>query len=282
MNIGFYAKGDQIELAYACYQSIYTIDKQVSITILYPKDYKGNFTKRFDDAHVKLIDLDIPYLLFECPFMDKLYAASIYEKLVMKFIWVDVDSYFIKSVPKISYTHQIALNPVDIKNIGQTPTNPIDDYWQLLLRSINIKEDTYTSRIIETTISREPIYPYYNMGFVMISENKLVFNLALDTFYKVMETKVMNQFLEKSFLYSIFLHQALFSLSVIKLYLDEEITMLPKYYNYPLHLYQKDKEPIELDQLHHFRYDEFFNNPDKAILSNLPMYLQLNSKLLKQ
>ena len=282
MNIGFYAKGDQIELAYTCYYSIQAIDSKTSITILFPKDHKDIYENRFVDSSVKLIDLDIPYLLFECPFMDKLYAASIYEKLVGKFVWIDVDSYFLQSMPKQSFTHQIALNPVDIKNIGQTTINPIDDYWKLLLETININEDTYTSRIIETTISKEHLYPYYNMGFVMISDNKYVFSLALDVFYKVMENKGINQFLEKSFLYAIFLHQVLFSLSVIKLYFDEEITMLPKHFNYPLHLQHKDREPVELDKLYHFRYDDFFNKPDKMILSKLPKYLQLNHKLLKQ
>ncbi len=282
MNIGFFAKKEQLEQALACVYSLESLHRDIDITICVPSDAVQIYTLRFEHEDLKIISIEVPYLLHEFPFMDKLLAASIYEQAHKHFIWIDVDSYFLKPFTGFIKEHGILVNPVDIKNVGLSTDQKMSPYFETCLKQFNLETTTYQSNIFKTTITKESIYPYFNMGFVIIYDNKFIFKQALDAFYEVFNHPIISKLVSESYLYAIFLHQVLFSLSIIKSYFYDDIHVLPPYYNYPLHLIKKDATPPDINLLQHFRYDTFFNHVDEDILKLLPEYLRVNAHLLKQ
>ncbi len=282
MNIGFFAKKEQLEHASACVFSLESLHQDISVTIVCPKDAEDIFKFRFDSKKVDIISFQVPYLLHEFPFMDKIYAASLYEKTHNHFIWLDVDSFFVKPFHESIKDHGILVNPVDIKNIGISTDEELNDYWLTLLEVFEIKPNAYKSNIFKTCVTEESIYPYFNMGFIIINDNKYIFKQASDAFYKIISNEIINKYIEKSILYVIFLHQVLFTLSVMKSYFYDEIHLLPPLYNYPLHLHHQKNEKPKISELHSIRYDLFFNHPNDEITNELPTYLKANAHLLKQ
>ncbi len=169
MNIGFFVGHEKLLWqAKALVESITRLDCFTDSEIILVTRKK--LANSFNDFNVKIMYIDNDYS--RLPFCDKVYAASCFEqKITGQYLWLDVDSYFIKSVEFKNDNH-IMLNSVDMRNIGNLYSEDLDEFWSILYQYFKL--DNKQNKEI-TAITKEEIYPYFNIGMVLVNQNRSVF-----------------------------------------------------------------------------------------------------------
>lgn len=208
-----------------------------------------------DELNVKQVLFTVPADYLHIPFIDKIFAAAAFEDCCSdKYMWLDVDSYFFKSTdfPAIP---DLLINPVDKKNIGDNFNDDQSAFWRIIYDYFDMELDLHS---VTTTVTKEKIYPYYNVGMVFVNRKKNLFNITKKAIIELLIQENVKYFLISSSKYSIFFHQAVFSCAIIKLYTHNKICKLPVGLNYPMHLHYDELSPLSLDHLISIRYDMFF------------------------
>jgi len=198
----------------------------------------------------------VPESCRRIPFADKMLAAAEFEnRSPGEYLWLDADSFFFRDV-RFPQKAKICVNPVDMRNIGVRYSDKLGPLWELLFGYYGLEPACAGS--VTTGITRERIYPYYNVGMVRIKESKGVFSETGEVLRRLLALEDIKRLLDSSPLIRIFLHQAVFSCAVLKMYGDG-IRALPYGTNYPLHLHDKDPSPIPFEDVVSIRYDDYFD-----------------------
>jgi len=268
MNIGFYLENiSEIEKARLLIESIRDNFEHASIYVITDYDVK------LEDC--KIIKSKIEkheYLLF----MDKVQAASIFEQHVLApYLWVDIDSIFLKPCNQCFKSDQsIYVKPVDIKNIGILVSENLSLIWTKTMDYLGINQFEHH---VMSSISKEAIFPYYNIGMVYINDHQSLFKSTYQKINELSEKRDIKTIIESHPLNRIFYHQLVFSVMIEKIY-HKRISQLENYVNYPLHLIEKDQNEIDVKLLKSIRYDTYFKNHD--IPDFLKKIIKVNKSLL--
>lgn len=260
MNIifGFYvAKRNYIENAVALIQSIkqqYSID-EVAIKAFSPL---GVVNDQLQMEGVESISIEISKAFCRIPFVDKLFAAAKFEALYSDnnalLIWLDVDSYFFKMIPVLPDS-PICLNSVDKRNIGIPYTQDLSTLWKWVYKYFDLEMPL---KPVHTQITGERLHPYFNVGMVVIKESRGVFEATRKAIVSFLEAPETLSLIMDNDLFAIFMHQAIFTGAVLKLY-GLERAPLPKGLNYPWHLSHEDPNPPKKEDLISIRYDFYWD-----------------------
>ena len=209
-------------------------------------------------------------------FVDKVQAAAIFEAAVTApYLWIDSDTIFLKKVNKTFFGNErISLNPVDTKNIGVTKDQEMTDIWLKTMKYLKIEKLEHS---VTTIISKETIFPYYNMGMVYVNHHDSLFKQTYEAIIELFKDEQIKKSIASNPLNYIFYHQLIFSLMVEKIY-HEHISPLGQYINYPFHLMEKDCDQPNFERLISIRYDTYFKTheiPDflKKIININKSYL---------
>ena len=158
----------------------------------------------------------------------------------------------------------IAVNPVDMRNIGELYDRQRDPLWDAIYHWFGIERE---EQPVMTSISGECIYSYYNAGMVYQQESSRLYTVTIEALENLLQRSSIRSLLAERPLYRIFVHQAVLSVAIRSLYRDS-VVPLPQGVNYPLHLYDRDAERPEMRNLKSIRYDTFFDeNPCPEQLS---------------
>lgn len=226
------------------------LENEYKIYVVTPEylDIKINIPK------VSQITVDIKPDVRLIPFVDKMIAAARLEEICDdSLIWLDFDSFFFKPV-KFPVQFDIYINPVDIRNIGDLFGEERSEIWKIVCSHIGLTEDR---SCVETSVSRERIFPYFNMGMVVINKQMGLFKCVKKTIFELLGNKEIKKIIEDSDLHRIFFHQVVFSCCLKKIY-GENIESLPKGLNYPLHLHDRNPFPLDLEDIISIRYDDIY------------------------
>jgi hypothetical protein len=248
MNIGFYIKNiEEVEKAKLLISSIQRHIKHSKIYAITKDEI------HLDGCQMIYADIFEHNTLY---FVDKLQAASIFESHVFApYLWIDIDTIFLKPMKDICKEKAaICLNPVDIKNIGINENQKMSDLWLKTIEYLELKSMSHT---VKTKISKESIWPYYNIGMVYVNIHRFLFGQSYQKIIELSQNESINKLIFSKPLNQIFYHQMVFSLIVEKLYY-QEISELSAYVNYPLHLMEKDSHKPNPNDLISIRYDTFF------------------------
>jgi hypothetical protein len=132
------------------------------------------------------------------------------------------------------------------------------------------------------TYTGEQIFPYFNAGFYITRPEIGLLDQWRDMFMKWYRQPQFKAYYEKDRLYTIFIHQAIFTGVILKnLELDELYELSPKI-NYPLHLHDDiptHQRPALIDELITARYENIFDETD---WKQLPFSNSLKSWLISQ
>ena len=281
-HVNYFAHAEQ--LIASIYKNIQNLKISVMVNRqILPEQFKNakvKIKKSFED--VEFVVVDIPKHLIKLPFADKLFAAARFESQCQEdYIWIDVDSYFLKPV---SFEHKkgVQLNPVDEKNIGIDYGEPISGIWKPIYKHFDLNrkieksidiDKPHMSIAVRTTVSNTLIYPYFNIGFVIAHENKRVFQNAILALESLLMHSEVQTSLHAKPADAIFIHQAVFSAAVLKCYDLEYIEPLSPGLNYPLHLLDQNCHPLMASDIKHMRYDNYFET------HKLPEALAANSDI---
>lgn len=205
------------------------------------------------EMHQIKVEIDEKYR--EIPFLDKMIAASEFEKICDEaYVWLDVESCFLKPLI-VPFQREIYINPVDKRNIGDLYGEERSKIWRIVRRYFGMEDEQDP---VFTTISKERIFPYYNVGMVIVNNNKNLFCTVRKAFDDLLEYPEIIKAMKELYIYKIFFHHIVFSCAAIKLY-GKEIGDLPLGFNYPLHLHSENKSDVNLKEMLTIRYDDYFD-----------------------
>lgn len=204
----------------------------------------------------ELLTFDLPEAYRGLPFADKMFAAAAFERGCSDaYLWLDTDSCFFRDIA-FEGGAGLYVNPVDLRNIGVLYGGELSPLWKAVYRYFGL--DARDCSFVETTVTKQRIYPYYNVGMVAVRENRGLFGQVRRALIALLETDEVKEQLEASMLNRIFLHQAVFSCAVMKLYAGGAAP-LPYGANEPLHLRAKNPNPLPLKDVRSIRYDNYFD-----------------------
>lgn len=190
------------------------------------------------------------------PFVDKLFAAAAFEQnCTDEYLWLDTDSCFFRDID-FSGGNGIRLNSVDMRNIGAVYGEKPGSLWEAIYRYFDL--DWRSAGFVETSVTREWIYPYFNAGMVVVREPRGLFGETRRAIIALLGGEDIRARLQTSAPERIFFHQAVFSCTALKLYAGG-IEPLPCGANYPLHLHGKNPLPLPLEDVRSIRYDTYFD-----------------------
>lgn len=257
MNIGFYA-GHIHYLPHAklLSQSIKKHVKNSRITVVINQEDYSFYQSDLTGVTFLCMDRINSY-----PFIDKIHAASLFEKTQNQaFIWMDVDS-FINQPLYFSEKTGIQCNVVDMKNVGLAYHERPFELWEVLFNYFKI--DINSLNGVYTTISNERIYPYYNLGLVCVHDHKSLFQKTAAEINTLINTPRIKSMIDHSALNKIFFHQMVFTCLVLTEFDPTDIHELPSQSNFPLHLNHKLDVPRKITDLISLRYDTYFETNHK-------------------
>lgn len=209
-----------------------------------------------DAALPGMMRFDVAPPLRGVPFADKLLAAAAFERTGGAFLWLDVDSFFFRR-PVFSTDFAILVNPVDKRNIGDLFGGPRGPVWRLLRAHFGLEDDAGP---VFASASGEAIYPYFNVGMVVVRENRGLFSTAARKMRELLVRADVRALLDASAANRIFFHQAVFNCALLSLYGAGEIGALPYGVNYPMHLHAAHVAPVPPEEWVTVRYDTYFHD----------------------
>jgi len=251
---------------------------------VYPEGFVNVYIKKplsfvKSSQKINIHHFEVPKRVEFFPFYDKILAGSTCEgEQNTSFLWVDIDSVFFDFSPD-DFQPPIQINPVDKKNIGLTSQEERSEFWLHILKEVGLKEESYKKKLVTTTISKEKIYPYFNIGMVYLDSNLRLFTKTLQTMDNLLANPDFRELLDKNSLYRIFLHQAVFSAFVVKEVPDTRLHTLPKGYNIPLHLLEEKQIKSIVKKPFSIRYDTFFHKHTWP--SNLEKPIEVDESTLR-
>ncbi|MDN5352290.1 MAG: hypothetical protein PWQ12_1210 [Clostridiales bacterium] len=292
--------------AEALIRSISVSEPEAAVMAIVPDEMpeeKVYLEKVFEKMHqagifsVECVGGTTDYL--EYPFTDKLMGAARFENACNgESIWLDVDSLVLQKLPNFKTGH-FYVNPVDKKNVGipfgnampQTgkmkPGQGKSALWQEAEGYFGFKCSEFDA--VETRVTREAIYPYFNVGCVVNGTGVPIFKKAVAALVEIIALKKRFPSVQESFLEKVFLHQVMFTGAVLSAFSqvgvadiyasNGKVKRLPKGVNYPIHLLKEDGHKPNPETLYSIRYDTYFD--DNSWPESLPEIPDVSAEALK-
>lgn len=212
-----------------------------------------NFFKHYNVSH-NAVELNTKYLNY--PLANKpLVCAFAESTLDYEFLlFLDSDVAFINEPSFFSQlTSDVALRPVDTKNVGSNGQNDKNNaYWSKLYEALNTE---YPSERVRSTVDDQEILPYYNSGHIFVKRNIGLFSKWKDNFEHIMKIGLMPDH------GMFFVEQSVFAATVVQMKLS--VKHFPAAYNYPIHMQDRkmpDKTRLnKLTETSTIHYHKLFN-----------------------
>lgn len=222
--------------------------------------FPRNVERGFDPGEgfakgTEIILYPLPEILAGVPFAEKIAAGAAFETdRPGPWLWVDEETIFLQK-PVLPAHDLLAINPVDLRNIGEAPGMPPDEFWRILLDRFGLEVGLPALR---STVTGEPVRGYYNAGMILVRENRKVFRAALDAMTELMGSPAFRGILAASPLRPVFFHQAVLSCALEALY-PGQIARLPDGWNLPYHLRSSWPDSMASADAVSLRYDDVFD-----------------------
>jgi hypothetical protein len=221
-----------------------------------------------ENMGVHVLPLSVPDTLRHYFFADKVCACAQAESLatvkIQSLIWIDPSCLVIKPplLFDLGQSHDAAVRPVHIRNVGLPPTEPLDGFWKKIYQVVGVKDIQAT---VETFVDVQRIRSYFNSHAFAINPSKGTLSQWLDTFEDLVRDEEFQSMYCQDELHRIFLHQAILSALLTTSLDPKRIRILPPDYNYPYNLHQSvplDRRALSLNDLVCIAYEDRPLNPN--------------------
>ncbi|MGY5876853.1 MAG: hypothetical protein RTU30_13980 [Candidatus Thorarchaeota archaeon] len=224
---------------------------------------------RLSELNVRLIPFDIDTEMVKFPFMGHAFAAAQAEVDAQEqtelLAWVATNTLILHEPNEFTLgdDKELGYRPVHHTLVGSRYHEPLDAFWTEVYKHCNVPED----RVFPMTahVDGIKIRPYFNAGSLITRPQNHVFTIWRDTFLRLYQEDVFQEFYKVDDLYAIFIHQAILSGVILAALETQRLHELPSDYNYPLHLFNEDiteNRPPSLDELVIIRHEGFHKDPD--------------------
>ena len=259
------------------------------IWILVPES-RNMFSDREQVGFAKLDLLIHPYPIdsdiLQFPFAAKIVAAAAAEGLAQGqselLCYLDQDTLVLQEPEEFLLPAGKALGyrPVHHKLIGPGWDEVESPFWELIYRTCEVPEDRLFGMATHTG---EKIKPYFNAGIFVVRPERGLLTQWQETFLRTYRQPEFTAFYEQNPLYTIFMHQVIWTGALLHALTPGEMQLLSPKINYPLHLHNEVPEslrPKTLDELTTLRYENIFDTPNWR--ENFPILEPLQSWLETQ
>ena len=205
-------------------------------------------------------------------------AAANFRSLV----WLDPNCLVIQppALFDLNPAYEAAFRPVHIQNVGSLVSEPMDEFWETIYRTIGVEDPSFT---VQSFVDSKRLRPYFNTHLFSINPSKGLLRLWLEYFQVLVANQQFQSGACSSELHQIFLHQAILSTLIAKLLPLERIRILPPEYSYPIHLHDKvpqSNRVVALNDLVCAVYEDKIPHPQNV--NELEIREPLCSWLLKE
>jgi len=235
----------------------------------YGKQLSAAAKDRLLALNVTLIPFKINCEILQFPFTSEVLATALAESVAYgktEFLaWLGTNTIVLQE-PKdflLQNGKNLGFRPVHHTLVGSRYGEPLDPFWTQIYRYSNVPKDRVFP--MTTHMDETRIRPYFNAGLLVTRPEKRLFQVWRDTFLKVYQEPIFQEFYQQDERYEVFIHQAVLSGIILSTFATNEIQELPPKYNYPLHLHAydvTDHRPICLEELVTFRHERFYEDPE--------------------
>ena len=228
----------------------------------------STFKKRLDSLEVALIPFELGREAREFAFAGHVEAAANAESRALGqtelLAWLSPNTLVLQE-PKafrLKRGKSLGYRPVHHKLLGSGYGEPLDEFWTLIYEHCEVREDRIFP--MRTQVEDIPIRPYFNAGSLVLDPGVKIMRAWLDTFLRIFQNPEYQRFYKQDTRYEIFMHQAVLSGVILSNLVVEEIQELPGRYNYPLNLYDEDRNtsrPESLEECVTIRHEGFYEDP---------------------
>jgi hypothetical protein len=218
--------------------------------------------KSLESASVQIIPLSVPDTVRHYYFGDKVYACSRAEEManlqVQTLIWIDPSCLVIRPplLFNLDPSHDAAVRPVHIRNVGLPQTEPLDGFWKKIYEAIGV-EDIQTT--VETFVGGQRIRSYFNSHAFAVDPSKGLLGQWFEYFEMLVGDQEYQLSACQDELHQVFLHQAILSALLATSFDLKRVRILPPDYNYPYNLHQsvpEDRRALALNDLVCIAYED--------------------------
>jgi len=223
-----------------------------------------------ESKNVQVFSLSIPDTVKGFYFADKVCACALAEEMatsaVQSLVWIDPVCLIIR--PPLLFdlgpSFDVAVRPVHIRNVGLSPTAPLDGFWKKIYMQFGVHDIDAT---VETFVDGQRIRSYFNSHAFASNPSKGV----LRQWYECFEALVGDEEYQKDSchdqVHQIFLHQAVWSTLLATRLDPKRMRLLPPDYNYPYNLHQSvplDRRAARLNDLVCIAYEDRSLDPSQV------------------
>jgi hypothetical protein len=210
---------------------------------------------------VRVLPLSVPEAVRHYPFGDKVLACARAEALaptgVQSLIWLDLNCLVVQ--PPVLFdlgaVFDAALRPVHIRNVGLSPSEPLDVFWKGIYAALGV-DDVHST--VDSFVDRQRLRAYFNSHGLAVRPTRGLFQRWYEHFEQLVCEKEFQATACQDDSHQVFLFQAIFSALVASSLDGQRIRILPAIYNYPYNLQDQvpeDRRAVALNDLVHFTFE---------------------------
>jgi hypothetical protein len=197
-------------------------------------------------------------------------------------VWIDAGCVIVQppTLLILSQNFDAAFRPVHIRNVGLTPSDPLDAFWSGIYSALGVDEHRTT---VTSFVDNQVLRTYFNSHSFAINPKLGLMRRWYELFQKLVGDAKFQSEACADERHQIFLFQGLLSALIASSVDPERICLLPPTYNYPYNLHNRvpqEKRPAALNDLVSFTYEERSIQP--TALTGIEVHEPLRSWLLSQ
>jgi hypothetical protein len=195
--------------------------------------------RELEDAGVRVLSLHTPEALPDYYFAGKVAACAQAEELapssVRSLVWVDPTCLIVQ--PPLLFdlhpSHEAAVRPVHIKNVGLLAAEPLNDFWMGVYEEVGVPDVETT---VETFVGGRHIRSYFNSHAFAVDPSRGLMREWRARFEALVDDEAYQDAACRDTLHQVFLHQAVLSALLATDLDSDRLRILPPEYNYPYNL----------------------------------------------
>jgi hypothetical protein len=219
---------------------------------------------------VRFVPLALPQTVSDYWFAGKVYACAQAEALappeIRSLIWLSYDSLILQPplLLDLPPSHDAALRPVHIQNVGLRATEPVDAFWQGVYEAVGVTEVALTT---ESFVGQQQLRAYFNSHVLAVNPALGLLQRWFVLFDSLVADEAFQARACEDVPHRIFLHQAVLSTLVAAEIEPARLRILPPEYSYPYHLHERvpaERRALALNDLVTVAYEDYNLAPDRV------------------